>query len=465
MAKLKNEWQKLIAMLAVFAICFFLPVAQLGYAGPLIEALHLLREYAREHILLCLIPALFIAGGMSVFINKQAVIRYLGAGAKKVVAYSVAGVSGAVLAVCSCTVLPLFAGICKMGAGIGPATAFLYAGPAINVLAVILTARVLGWRLGLARAGGAVVFAVVIGVLMQLIFREKTADTAPAAEAAQKTARPLWQNAVVLICMVVFLVFANWSVSGRLTVGLTCCPPGTQIEEYVEGKLVETSDSRIVMELPDGRRKAYPRELIRSVQPLESSWYRLLHRFRYAVAVITAGLLALLLHSWFRRDELKDWSTATWGFAKQILPLLFIGVLIAGFLLGRPNHDGIIPSRFVAMLVGESPDVLLSNFGWSDSAGLIRAIWPLWTNLFAAIVGAFMYFATLTEVPIVEGLRGAGMGDGPALALLLAGPALSLPNMLVIRSVIGTKKTAVYILLVITMATVTGMLFDLVPPG
>jgi len=149
-------------------------------------------------------------------------------------------------------------------------------------------------------------------------------------------------------------------------------------------------------------------------------------------------VLALSLINWFKKDELKDWTIATWAFALQILPLLFGGVLVSGFLLGRVGHEGIIPSKFVVMLVGGN---------------------SIWANFFSSVVAAFMYFATLTEVPILQGLIGSGMGKGPALALLLAGPALSLPSMLVIRNIIGTKKTAVYVSLVVIMATICGMIF------
>ena len=375
----KREWRIFFLFVAVFAAAFWLPVHSLRFQNGLFEALALLKDYAREHVLLCLVPAFFIAGAISVFVSKESVIKYFGANAKKVVSYSIASVSGSILAVCSCTILPLFAGIYTRGAGIGPASAFLYSGPAINVLAIILTAKVLGYKLGLARAVGAVVFAVVIGLLMQVIFRKEERDRQPQGFADTQsvvTERPLWKNGIYFAAMVGFLVLINWGNTGL-------------------------------------------------------AW-------KLSVGLAFLGLLAMMIGKWFERSELKEWMGETWRFAKLILPYLFAGVLIAGFLLGRPGQDGIIPGRWVEGLVG------------GNGVG---------ETFLASIVGAFMYFATLTEVPILEGLLGAGMGQGPALALLLAGPALSLPNMLVIRSVIGTKKTLAYVGLVVIMATLTGLIY------
>ncbi len=367
----KQEWKPLAVIAAVFVVVFNLPVGAARFDNAWLEALHLVKWYAREHVLLCLIPALFIAGAISVFVSQASVMRYLGGRAHPVLAYAVASISGTILAVCSCTVLPLFAGIHRRGAGLGPATAFLYSGPAINVLAIILTARVLGLELGVARAVGAVAFSIVIGLLMQLIFRKEEAAKAEAVLPAPEVGRPLWQTALLFGLMVGILVFANqkpanWPVTAALFVGLGLCVPT------------------------------------------------------------------------IRRHEGKEWLGATWGLAKQILPLLLAGVFVAGLTLGRPGHEGLIPSAWVARAVG------------GNSLG---------ANFFASVVGAFMYFATLTEVPILQGLLGAGMGKGPALALLLAGPALSLPSMLVLRSVMGAKKTVVYVTLVIVMATLSGLIY------
>jgi uncharacterized membrane protein YraQ (UPF0718 family) len=352
-------------------------------------------EYAREHVLLCLIPAFFIAGAIGNFISAGSVMRYLGAGAKRVTAYAVASVSGSVLAVCSCTVLPLFAGIYSRGAGLGPASAFLYSGPAINVLAIILTARVLGPELGMARAIGAIAFSIIIGLGMHFFFRKEEAERqstqakafADAAEGLPP--RTLTQTAIFFAAMTGILVFINWG--------------------------------------PD---------------PSSPLW-QAVYNAKYWITGYFALALAMMLWLLFKRDELAAWVEASWGFAKQILPLLLAGVIVAGFLLGRPGQEALIPGDWVAGAVGGN--------------GLLA-------NLFASLAGALMYFATLTEIPIMQGLMGSGMGNGPALALLLAGPALSLPSMLVIRSILGTKKTLTFILLVVLLSTIAGMIFGALYP-
>lgn len=384
---IKSEWKKLVLLIAIFAGFYYLPIDSLRFQNSIVESLALVRWYAREHVILCLIPAFFIAGAISVFVSQASVMKYLGAKANKVLAYAVASVSGTVLAVCSCTVLPLFAGIYKMGAGLGPATAFLYSGPAINVLAIILTARILGLELGIARAVGAILFSIVIGLTMHFIYRKEEIERAniQMQMPEPEVSKPLWQNIIYFASMVGILVFANWAKPGD-----------------------------------------------------DNGVWATVYSAKWIITGAFAAVLIFVLAAWFKKDELSEWTLATWSFAKLILPLLLIGVLIAGALLGRPGNEGLIPSQWVSRAVGGN---------------------SLWANLFAAVAGAFMYFATLTEVPILQGLIGAGMGKGPALALLLAGPALSLPSMLVIRSVMGTQKTIVFIVLVITMATVSGIIF------
>ncbi|NLG80658.1 MAG: permease [Firmicutes bacterium] len=385
-----KELRTFLPIVAVFLLAYFAPLGNLRVQGAILEAFYMLQEYVREHVLFCLVPAFFIAGAMQNFISQQSVMGYLGRDAKQWLAYAVASVSGAILAVCSCTVLPLFMGIYKRGAGLGPATAFLYSGPAINVLAVILTARVLGWQIGLARAIGAVLFSVVIGLAMAVLFRGEETNRqkgfAAAARAVEESGRSLGQTAAYFATLVLILVFAAW--------GKPAEPVGFWSDVF------------------------------------KIKWY------------LVAALLVFLgymLKAWFRRDELVAWRDSTWDFAKRMLPLLFGGVMVAGLLMGRPGVDsGLIPSRYVATLVGGNS--LLANF-------------------IASVVGAFMYFATLTEIPILQGLLGSGMGQGPALALLLAGPALSLPSMIVINSVLGPKKTAAYVALVVVMATISGMIF------
>jgi len=432
----KTEWKSFSLITAVFLFCFYLPVEYLQHSPRLLdsfwESLYLVRWYAQEHVLLCLIPAFIIAGAISVFISQGAVMKYLGAGANKFLAYGVASVSGTLLAVCSCTVLPLFAGIYKRGAGLGPAIAFLYSGPAINILAIVMTAKVLGAELGIARAIGAVFFSIVIGLLMSFIFRKEEQAKALAANQLimpdEGENRPLWQNALFFFVMVAILVFSNW------------------------GKPIESSGLWHALYTSKWWLTGFFGGLFAVLLVL---WFHIKAPY-VALVAVTVALLAwlfpeqplvafsvavvgfTLLTSFAQNEEASDWFSASWEFAKLILPLLLIGVVIAGFLLGRPGHEALIPSEWVSQTVG----------GNSFSA-----------NFFASFAGAFMYFATLTEVPILQGLLGNGMGQGPALALLLAGPALSLPNLLVIRTILGNLKTLIFLLLVVVMATITGMIY------
>ncbi|MEW5913690.1 MAG: permease [Thermodesulfobacteriota bacterium] len=384
-----KERYKLILILAVFAGAYFIPWDSGLVRRSGLEAFMMLQEYAREHVLTCLVPAFFIAGAIGVFVSQAAVLKYFGAQAKKVLSYSVASVSGSVLAVCSCTVLPLFAGIYTRGAGIGPATAFLYSGPAINVLAIVLTARILGWQLGLARAIGAVVFAILTGALMAFIFRKDDAQRAAGEVYLPEDSgggRSLAQESLFMLVLVLILVFAAFARPAAGETGIWAAV-------------------------------------------FAAKWY------------LTAGLLiilGLMLKVWFKRAERVEWVQSTWGFMKQILPLLGAGVLVAGFLLGRPGHSALIPEAWIQSALG------------GNSLG---------ANLFASMAGALMYFATLTEIPILQGLIGAGMGQGPALALLLAGPALSLPNMLVIAGIMGWKKTLTFCSIIVLLSTAAGLLY------
>ncbi|HQO03838.1 MAG TPA: permease [Spirochaetota bacterium] len=425
----KNEWKPLVWITGIFIVFFYLPVGVPRFDNAVMEALHLARWYAEEHVLLCLVPAFFIAGAIAVFVSEASVMKYLGPTANKVIAYGVSSVSGSILAVCSCTVLPLFAGIYRMGAGLGPATTFLYSGPAINVLAIILTARVLGLELGIARAVGAILFSIVIGFLMHLIYRKEEIAKANAMMhlPEPEVTRPLWQNVVYFGLMVAILVFANWGkpeattgvwyiiysykwiITGAASIGLAAVLVFWFTMPW--WKVILASAPAAVIAV------AFPQQ---------------------TMIAFTVGVIGLSVITSTAGGENQEWFSQSWGFAKQILPLLLFGVLIAGLLLGRPGQEGIIPSEWVSSAVGGN---------------------SIWANLFASVAGAFMYFATLTEVPILQGLIGNGMGNGPALALLLAGPALSLPNMLVIRSVMGTGKTIVYVSLVIIMSTICGMIF------
>jgi len=383
--------KKLLILAGVFLAAFFVPFTHPRVAGAVQEAFLMLADYAHEHVLLCVVPAMFIAGAIVVFLNQQAVMKYLGPKANKLVAYSVASVSGAILAVCSCTVLPLFKGIYKKGAGLGPAVSFLYSGPAINILAIVLSYKVFGWKLGLTRMIVSVVFAFLIGLIMQRIFRKedekRLADERLFQNMGGAEPRSLGQMVLFMVSMIGILVFLNWAPSSGA-----------------------------------------------------SSGWDVIFRAKYWITGAFGLLLVYAIVRWFTKVELVEWGSATRDFALQILPLLFGGVLVAGFLLGRPGQEALIPSSWVASLVGGN---------------------SLFANFFAAISGAFMYFATLTEIPIVQGLLGAGMGQGPALALLLAGPSLSLPSMLVIGGELGFKKTAVYVALVVAFSTFAGLMFGM----
>jgi len=382
-----EERTKLLVIILIFLAVYYLPwnhpiVRQSG-----LEAFMMLQEYARQHVLTCLIPAFFIAGAIAVFISQASVLKYFGAQTNNILSYSMASVSGTVLAVCSCTVLPLFAGIYTRGAGIGPATAFLYSGPAINVLAIILTARVLGWQLGLARAVGAIVFAVIVGLLMAFIFRRE--DTNRMAGQIylpddDGRLRTLLQDTLYMLTIVLILIFAAFARPAPGTAGL----------------------------------------------------WTIIFAAKWHITTALLAALAVMLKLWFTKDEMVNWVQSSWGFMKQVLPLLTAGVLAAGFLLGRPGYPALIPEHYIHALIGGN---------------------SLWANLFASVSGALMYFATLTEIPILQGLIGSGMGQGPALALLLAGPALSLPNMIVLVGVIGIKKTAAFCAIVVVAATIAGM--------
>jgi uncharacterized membrane protein YraQ (UPF0718 family) len=425
----KDEWKRLALVAGGFLGVYFLPVGTARFDGAVLEAFHLVKWYAREHVLLCLIPALFIAGAISVFVSQAAVIKYLGPHANRALAYAVASVSGTVLAVCSCTVLPLFGGIYRRGAGLGPASAFLYAGPAINIVAIILTARVLGLEIGIARALGAVLFSIVIGLLMHALFRDEEAGRPAAARitSAPPSARPLSQDTLYFASMLGILVLANWSGPAD--------PAGVwsaifSVRWLITATLGLAFALILIAWLQLAAWKVGGAVLATAAAGLVAPHAPLVP---FSVAV-----LGLSLATGTDRGAGGEWFAATWAFAKQIVPLLLLGVMLAGLLLGRPGQEGLIPSAWVSRAVG------------GNSAG---------ANLCAALAGAFMYFATLTEVPIVQGLMGSGMGQGPALALLLAGPALSLPSMLVLHSLIGLKKTIVYVGLVIVFSTVSGVVF------
>lgn len=365
----KKDGVLLSVIAGVFAIFYFVPYGSEWFNNSVISGINLLNDYAKQHVLTCLVPALFIAGAIAVFIQKEKVMKYLGHEAKRYVSYGVASVSGTILAVCSCTILPLFAGIRKRGAGLGPAITFLFSGPAINIAAIFLTMSVLGLEIGIARITAAVLLSVLVGLTMALIFREQVDKEKLLINETEESQ---------LSNRVLFLFFGL--MIGVLVVN------GLQMSKVLKYSMM---------------------------------------------GIFTASVVGLVL--WKFRDHIaRKWLEETWTFSKMLLPLLFIGVFVAGFIMP------LLPQTLIEGLVGQN---------------------TILGNLVASVFGAFMYFSTLTEIPILQALIAKGMHSGPALALLLAGPSLSLPNMLVVRKVLGTKKTAVYVLLVIVYSMIAGLVF------
>ncbi|MBN2561867.1 MAG: permease [Phycisphaerae bacterium] len=427
-----KQWKLLSAFVAIFLVAYFLPLSDSKVTGAILEAFKMLQWYARNHTLACVVPALFIAGAIITFLSKEAVLRHLGPKANKVEAYSVASVSGSVLAVCSCSVLPMFAGIYRVGAGLGPASAFLYSGPAINILAIFLTARVLGFQIGVARAVGAIIFGIIIGLIMAAVFRKdeqrRIAVTAAMPD-PPRARRSLWQTVLYFACMMAFLVFSDWYNPGNVVVhktdGEDIC--AVLLQETRDEVLVQVD--RPVAGLKVGDKITLAKADIAQIEEARN-WVMTVYRAKWYLAGAMGLAVLLMVWGWFDRGEVVEWLGNTWDFAKLLVPLLFGGVFVVGFL------GALLPDEQVAGLVGDN---------------------SLKSNLVASIVGCLFYFATLTEIPVLQALMEHGMHSGPALALLLAGPALSLPSLLVIRSVIGIKKTAVFTGLVIVMATIVGM--------
>lgn len=439
----RKELKILFWIVAVFAAVFFLPLGSERFMTAIDATLDLAKWYAQEHVVLCLLPAFFIAGVIAVFVSQGSVLKYFGANAKKWVSYSVAAISGGILAVCSCTILPLFTSIYKRGAGLGPAVAFLYSGPAISILSIILTARILGLEMGVARMIGAVAFSVIIGLAMSFIFRneEKVKKEQQMNIVPPPEKRPMWQTSMFFFTLVLILVFANWGAPAANDTGVWSFI--FMHKWYIVGAFSLLLCWSLVKVLKLLAMWVAAGAAVTGLSVVLANMFVTNAKFVPLVPMIVAiAALSVILLFDKGDEENREWAFASWGFAKQIMPLLAVGVVTAGFLLGS-THDntaiaGIIPNEWIEWAVGGNS--LLSNF-------------------FASFTGAFMYFATLTEVPIIQGLQALGMGKGPALALLLAGPSLSLPNMLVIRGVMGTKKTAVYVALVIVMATISGFVF------
>ena len=437
MIDVKRELKIFAALAGIFLVAYFLPLGNTKIQDAIQESFRLLQWYARNHTLACVVPALFIAGAIITFLSQSSVLRYLGPRANPVLAYSVASVAGCVLAVCSCSVLPMFAGIYNLGAGLGPATAFLYSGPAINVLAIFLSARVLGFSIGLGRFIGAVIFAVVIGILMAVVFRKGERAKAHAAMQMPEPEEPrrhIGKTAIFLACMIMFLVFSDWFNPGNVVVKAT---DGRQFKAVVIHETKDAIRFQLEQDLdPDkaGDKISLEKSNIADMQEQET-WVIRVHHVRWYLAGMCGLAVAIMAWRWFEREELREWMHNTWDFAKLLVPLLFGGVFVVGFV------SILLPEKQVAQWVGDN---------------------SLQSNLVASVIGAFWYFATLTEIPITQALMKLGMHKGPVLALLLAGPALSLPSILVLRKVMGNAKTTVFVLLVIVMSTIAGMFFGAV---
>lgn len=427
----KGQYKSFLWITGFFIFIYFMPIEEETFKNAIIEAFTLTKWYVQEHVLLCLIPAFFIAGSISVFLSQGSIIKYFGGNAKMWIAYLVASFSGTILAVCSCTVLPLFSSICKRGAGLGPAIAFLYSGPAINILAIILTFRILGMELGIARVIGAVLFSVIIGLIMSFIYRkeEKVRAKTEFSMSDIERSQPVWQTTLHFFILVAILVFINWNKPLDTTEGFWYF---IFVNKWFITSFFGVGFALSMMYIIKVRKIFV---LLGTLAVILTSLMFYNNPIIPSVVAILATIIALT----FTKGEANQWLGETWGFARQIIPLLGAGVFVAGLLFGSSNgSNGIIPKQLVVSLVGGN---------------------SVFSNFIASIIGAFMYFATLTEVPILQGLINIGMGKGPALALLLSGPALSLPNMLVIRSVIGTQKAVVYISLVVLMATITGLIY------
>jgi len=431
---MKKEIKIFAALVGIFLVAYFLPLGNPKTQQAIYEAFRLLQWYARNHTLACIVPALFIAGAIITFLSQEAVMKYLGPKANPILAYGVASVSGCVLAVCSCSVLPMFAGIYQLGAGLGPATAFLYSGPAINVLAIFLTARVLGFSIGLWRAVGSIVFAVVIGALMAVIFRKTERAKIEATlqmPQPEKPSRSIAKNGLFLATMILFLIFSDWFNPGKVTVTTT---DGRTFNAVVLNEMKDAVRFQLEQDLGDlkaGDKITLSKPDIAKTVDREN-WVMTVYHIRWYLAGACGLAVLIMAWGWFAKDELRQWMSNTWGFAKMLVPLLYGGVFVVGFI------SVLLPEKQVAQWVGDN---------------------SLRSNLVASVIGAFWYFATLTEIPITQALMGLGMHKGPVLALLLAGPALSLPSILVLRKVMGDVKTIVFTALVVIMSTIVGMFF------
>jgi len=469
----KEKWI-FVGLIGVFLVAYFLPIGNVKVQDAFIDAFRMLQWYAIYHTLPCVVPAMFIAGAIATFLSKESILKHLGPKANPFEAYGVASIGGLCLAVCSCSVLPMFAGIYRIGAGLGPAATFLVAGPAINVMAIFLTARVLGFELGVVRTVAAITMSIVIGLLMDFIFRkseeERIAVTMQLPDPLPSK-RKLWQTASFLAVMIAFLVFSDWVNPGTKIFNLTSGTELTHLDNRsgkqtltvavplaIDVSITQQTSGDIsfqVQKTLEGFDKLPPNEQkffepgnrflmstkdiagMRDNVPENYRFAAVVFDYRWYFAFACAAMLAVMIVRWFERGELTAWMEQTWSFTKSIVPLLFGGVFVTGFVAS------LISAETVAQWVGGN---------------------SIQANAIASGIGSLWYFATLTEIPLMQALMNLGMGKGPALTLLLAGPTLSLPSMVVIGRYLGVKKAAVFVLLVVVISTLTGMTFGYLFP-
>ncbi len=359
----------------------------------LLAGLNGLVGYLSAHVLMCLVPAFFIAGALSALFRKEAVTKYLGPDTPRHISYPVASAAGLLIAVCSCTILPLFAGIWKKGAGLGPAVTFLFTGPAVNVLAILYTGSLIGWDIAAARGILAVIFGMLIGLLMGFIF-----------ERAKKRIAP---NASTRIEPIQAISDTSTSVEGR-----------SMMERLIDGRVAVLFVLLVVI-------------LVIGASPLPMA-------LRLPVVAAVAVLTAFWAVRTNSREENEGWMRETYFFIKMILPLLLVGVFVAGVA------SELIPEDVVVEYLGDNS---------------LRA------NAIAVGFGIFMYFPTLVEVPVARMFLDLGMAKGPLLAYLLADPELSFQSVLVTRKIMGTRKILVFVGLVAVLCIAAGLLFGLVGGG
>lgn len=453
-------------LLGIFLIGYFLPVSNKDVDNAIIEAFKMLQWYARCHTLACVVPAIMIAGAIATFLDKAVIMKYLGPQASPVQAYGVSSVSGLILAVCSCSVLPMFAGIYRIGAGLGPATTFLFSGPALNVMAIFLSARVLGWELGIARTVLSIVGAILVGLAMAFIFRRSEkmrAATIMMLPDPVDTGRPLWKTGLALLTMIMFLVFSDWVNPGTSIITIPQGETVLRMEQRDYTPVLVKDEIRLdvsVLQQTTGDVNVQINEVLsdgaaadsfvpgskfnvqlKQISSWESNvqesyqWALTIYQTRWYYALGMLVLLLIMFWRWFTRDELKEWLSQSWSFGKSIIPLLFGGIFITGFV------SSLIPAEYVVKLVGSN---------------------TLISNVIASLIGTLWYFATLTEIPTMQALLELGMHKGPALTLLIAGPTLSLPSIVVIGRYLGFVKTSVFVLLVVVLSSISGFLFGLI---